>query len=58
MNPTDEEFVIFCQPTARLVGPSGDGCHVEVDGHWFAYGNIPENAWKSARSRLESEVRR
>lgn len=37
---------------ARLIGPSGDGCHIEVDGKWFAYGNIPENAWIGADRKL------
>lgn len=45
---TDEQAVKQMWPTAKLVGPSGDGCHVEVNGSWFAYGNIPANAWKNA----------
>lgn len=39
-------------PSARLIGPSGDGCHIDVDGKWVAYGNIPENAWKAAHRTL------
>jgi hypothetical protein len=39
----------------KLYGPSGDGCHVEVNGEWYAYGNTPENAWKAAlRRAIES----
>jgi len=40
----------------RIVGPSGDGCHVEVNGKWYAFGNIPENAWKAALSRALANV--
>lgn len=38
-------------PEIKLFGPSGDGCHIEVDGKHYAYGNTEANAWKAALRR-------
>lgn len=32
----------------ELIGPSGDGCHIAVNGEHYAYGNLEVNAWKAA----------
>lgn len=42
----------------KLYGPSGDGCHVEVNGEWYSYGNIPDNAWKAALTKALTEIER
>lgn len=49
---SDEETVKAKFPSSRLIGPSGDGCHIDVDGKWMGFGNIPENAWADAARRL------
>lgn len=53
--PTPVKMNIPKEPQIKLYGPSGDGCHVEVDGEWFAFGNTPENAWKAALRRALME---
>jgi hypothetical protein len=51
----NQEKVLQSYPNAKLIGPSGDGCHIEIDGQWFAYGNLPENAWKAAAAKIEGK---
>ena len=46
---THEQWCRDAVSGAKIIGPTGDGCHVDLNGLWMAYGNTPENAWKSFR---------
>jgi hypothetical protein len=54
---SNESWVRGNFPTTKYY-EGADGCHVEIDGAWVAFGNIPENAWKNARHILEDSKRK
>jgi hypothetical protein len=49
-----KEKYLQVHPSAKLVGPSGDGAHIDVDGKWMGFGNLPENAWIDALRRIQN----
>lgn len=48
---SDEAVVRASHPSIVLYGPSGDGCHLELDGKHFEYANTIENLWRKARKK-------